>query len=178
MVDGSVSRQTETGSSFSSSSFLNNEAIQTVLSSLNSLTVFFSSSFSNLPLQELIRLVWIIGGYILLRPYLESGFRRLFATQENDSDTLAAAAAPAAAPAADDAAGPAGDASSPKRGPAAAGPVDGVENVGAGIATGRDVWGAAARNRQAMMRRAWEEEQARLAEEHDLDDIDPDLLED
>lgn len=166
MVDGSVSEQTQTGSS--SSSLLNTEGIQTVLSSLNSLTAFFSSSFSKLPLQELIRLIWIIGGYILLRPYLECGFRRLFATQENDSDTLAAA----------DAAASADDASSPKREPAAAGSVDGVGNVGAGITTGRDAWGAAARNRQAMIRRAWEEEQARLAEEHDLDDIDPDLLED
>ena len=156
MADESLSQQTETGSYFF------NEGIQTVVSSLDFLTAFLSK----LPLQELIRLVWIIGGYILFRPYLERGLRKLFATQEKNSDTIAA-----------DAAAAADDASSPKRDPGA-GSFDGVDNVSAGTTTARDAWGAAARNRQAMIRRAWEEEQARLAEEHDLDDIDPDLLED
>jgi hypothetical protein len=51
----------------------------------------FTSFLSVLPLQQLIRLAWIVGGYILLRPYLELGFRKLFATQaEHDSDTVAA----------------------------------------------------------------------------------------
>jgi hypothetical protein len=151
MADESLSQQTETGSYFF-------EGIQTVVSSLDFLTAFLSK----LPLQELIRLVWIIGGYILFRPYLERGLRKLFATQKKNSDTIAAAA---------------DDASSPKRDPGA-GSLDGVDNVSAGTTTARDAWGATARNRQAMIRQAWEEEQARLAEEHDLDDIDPDLLED
>jgi hypothetical protein len=153
MADGPGFQQTETGSSS-----LHDEGVQTVLSGLNILTAFLSK----LPLQELVRLVWIIGGYILFRPYLERGFRRLFATQEDDSDTLVGAA---------------GDTSSPKRGPAT-GSANGGENVSAGITTGRDAWGSAARNRQAMILEAWKEEQARLAEEHDLDDIDPVLLED
>ena len=52
--------------------------------------------------------------------------------------------------------------------------------AGAGVASRSPVtaWGAAARKRRAVMLRAWEEEQARLAEERDLDGIDADLLED
>jgi len=46
------------------------------------------------------------------------------------------------------------------------------------VAAGRTAWSVAARKRKVMIRQAWEEEQARLAEEHDLDSIDPDLLED
>jgi Protein trafficking PGA2 len=127
-----------------------NHAYYALLSSLN----YFTSFLSKLPLQQLIRLVWIIGGYILLRPYLELGFRKLFATQENDSDTIAEAAE-----------------ASPVKG-------EPLENSRAGITTGSTAWGAAARKRQAIILESWEKEQARLVEEHDLDGVDPDLLED
>jgi hypothetical protein len=129
-----------------------NNTISTLLSSLNS----FPSSFSGLDLQKFIRLASIIGGYILLRPYIELGFRKLFATQkEQDSDTVAPEAS--------------------KVPPSKINPAGGIS---AEATIGRTGWGAAARKRREMILQAWEEEQARLAEERDLDGIDPDLLED
>jgi hypothetical protein len=150
VVDSSL-QQTNGGSS----TF--NGAIYNLQSTINS----FSSFLCKLPLQQLIRLVWIIGGYILLRPYLELAFRKLFATQENDLDKTAAAA----------------NEPPQKRNPVG-GPLDGLEPDIAGLTTGNAAWGAAARKRQAMILQAWEKEQARHVEEHDVDGIDPDLLED
>ena len=127
---------------------------------LTSILKSFTSFLFKLPLQQLIRLAWIIGGYILLRPYLELGFQKLFATQEeHGSDSIPAAAV--------------------RKGNAAGGVVDDFETKGlsSGTTTGSAAWGAAARNRQAIILQAWEEEQARLAEERDFDGIDPDLLE-
>ena len=128
-----------------------NDASLVLLSVFSSLKTFLSK----LPLHQLIRLAWIIGGYILLRPYIELGFRKLFAGQEEHaSDTVRAA----------------GITPPPQEFSAS-----GINNE---AAVGRTAWGAAARKRKVMIRQAWEEEQAKLAEEHDLDGIDPDLLED
>jgi len=128
-----------------------NDASLVLLSVFSSLKTFLSK----LPLHQLIRLAWVIGGYILLRPYIELGFRKLFAGQEeHTSDTVRAA----------------GITSPPQELS-----VSGMENE---ALVGRTAWGAAARKRKVIIRQAWEEEQARLAEEHDLDGIDPDLLED
>jgi hypothetical protein len=134
--------------------------------SLALLSVFTSlkSFLSKLPLHQLIRLAWIIGGYILLRPYIELGLRKLFAGQEaHASDTAGAAGT-----------------TPPSQELSANGIGVGIKTSGMNneAAVGRTAWGAAARKRKAMIRQAWEEEQARLAEEHDLDGIDPDLLED
>jgi Protein trafficking PGA2 len=134
--------------------------------SLALLSVFssFKSFLSKLPLYQLIRLAWIIGGYILLRPYIELGLRKLFAGQEGHaSDTVRAAGI-----------------TPPPQELSASGIGDGIKTDGTNneAAVGRTAWGAAARKRKVMIRQAWEEEQARLAEEHDLDGIDPDLLED
>ncbi|EEP75319.1 predicted protein [Uncinocarpus reesii 1704] len=41
-------------------------------------TTNVSSSISNLTIRDYIRLVWIIGGYLFLRPYLDKGFRKMF----------------------------------------------------------------------------------------------------
>jgi hypothetical protein len=131
-------------------------------STLNDASLFLLSGFSSLksflsklPLHQLIRLAWIIGGYILLRPYIELGLRKLFAGQEEHaSDTVRAAGI-----------------TSPPQEFSASGMNDEA-------AVGRTAWGAAARKRKVMIRQAWEEEQARLAEEQDWDGIDPDLLED
>jgi len=128
-----------------------NDASLVLLSVFSSLKTFLSK----LPLHQLIRLAWIIGGYILLRPYIELGLRKLFAGQEEQaSDTVRAAGITP---------------------PPQESPTSGMNNE---AAVGRAAWGAAARKRKVMIRQAWEEEQARLAEEHDLDGIDPDLLED
>ena len=128
-----------------------NDASLVLLSVFSSLKTFLSK----LPLHQLIRLAWIIGGYILLRPYIELGLRKLFAGQEEHaSDTVRAA----------------GITPPPQEFSAS-----GMNNE---AAVGRTAWGAAARKRKVIIRQAWEEEQARLAEEHDLDGIDPDLLED
>jgi hypothetical protein len=134
--------------------------------SLALLSVFssFKSFLSKLPLHQLIRLVWIIGGYILLRPYIELGLRKLFAGQEGHaSDTVGAAGI-----------------TPPSQELSASGIGDGIKTGGMNGEAAVEVtaWGAAARKRKVMIRQAWEEEQARLAEEHDLDGIDPDLLED
>ena len=136
--------------------FYINDAVNSFPSTLES----FASFISSLPLQQLIRLAWIIGGYILLRPYLEFGFRKLFANQkEHESDAIASAAE-----------GP------PRNGNAADGVAD-YNGMNSGATSGLTAWGAAARKREAMIRQAWVEEQARLAEELDFDGIDPDLLE-
>ena len=128
-----------------------NDASLVLLSVFGSLKTFLSK----LPLHQLVRLAWIIGGYILLRPYIELGLRKLFAGQEEHaSDTVRAA----------------GITSPPQEFS-----TSGMNNE---ATVGRTAWGAAARKRKVMIRQAWEEEQARLAEEHDLDGIDPDLLED
>jgi len=128
-----------------------NDASLVLLSVFNSLKTFLSK----LPLHQLIRLAWIIGGYILLRPYIVLGLRKLFAGQEEHaSDTVRAA----------------GITPPPQEFSAS-----GMNNE---ATVGRTAWGDAARKRKVMIRQAWEEEQAKLAEEHDLDGIDPDLLED
>jgi Protein trafficking PGA2 len=134
--------------------------------SLALLSVFssFKSFLSKLPLHQLIRLVWIIGGYILLRPYIELGLRKLFTGQEGHaSDTVGTAGI-----------------TPPSQELSASGIGDGIKTGGMNGEAAVEVtaWGAAARKRKVMVRQAWEEEQARLAEEHDLDGIDPDLLED
>ena len=133
-----------------------NDAVNSFPSTLDS----FASFVSSLPLQQLIRLAWIIGGYVLLRPYLELGFRTLFANQnEHESDGIASAAE-----------GP------PQNGNAADGVAD-YNDRNSGATAGLTAWGAAARKRKAMVRQAWEELQARQAEALDFDGIDPDLLE-
>ena len=137
-----------------------NDTSLTLLSVLGSFKYFLSK----LPLHQLIRLAWIIGGYILLRPYIELGLRKLFAGQEEyDSDTVRAAGI-----------------TPPPQELSASGIGDGVKtgDMNDEAVVGRTAWGAAARKRKVMIRQAWEEEQARLAEEHDMDGIDPDLLED
>src|SRR5271168_5188031 len=132
-----------------------NDASLVLLSVFSSLKTFLSK----LPLHQLIRLAWIIGGYILLRPYIELGLRKLFAGQEGHaSDTVRAAGI-----------------TPPPRELPAGGIGGGIKTGGMNgeAAVGVTAWGAAARKRKVMIRQAWEEEQARLAEEHDLDGIDP-----
>ncbi|WEW59155.1 hypothetical protein PRK78_004624 [Emydomyces testavorans] len=41
-------------------------------------TTNVSSSVSNLTVRDYIRLIWMIGGYLFLRPYLDKGFRKMF----------------------------------------------------------------------------------------------------
>lgn len=106
-----------------------------------------SSTISHLTVYDYIRLVWIVGGYIFLRPYLELGFRKLFATQY-------------------------GEGSGPVAAVGALSDEQGSQTIGP---TG---WGATARKRHAMIMEAWEDEQAKRAEEEDLEGIDPELLED
>src|SRR5271155_4109213 len=68
-----------------------NDASLVLLSLFSSLKTFLSK----LPLHQLIRLAWIIGGYILLRPYIELGLRKLFAGQEeHTSDKVRATGIP------------------------------------------------------------------------------------
>lgn len=104
----------------------------------------------HLTLQHYIRLVWIIGGYLFLRPYIELGFRKLFSSQKERTGDVA------------------GTADNPLQ----------DEDAGMGDTTSTTGWGADARKRQAIVMQAWEEEQAKIAEANKWDGIDPELLED
>jgi len=124
--------------------------IATITSSLQQLCSPVADSLSDLTPQHYIRLIWIVGAYIFLRPYIELGFRKLFATQKEP--TMASARTTSA--------------------------LNEDDSGGREETAETTSWGAAARKRQAIVIHAWEEEQRRIAEEDDWDGIDPDLLED
>jgi len=122
-----------------------------------------TESVSQLTVDHYIRIVWIIGGYIFLRPYIERGFQRLFATQNEHVASERT--------------------SSPARGSAISLEDDAAEEILRADSKNLDTagatsWGSAARKRQAIIMKAWDKEQARVAAEEDFDGIDPDLLED
>lgn len=56
--------------------------LATLLATIQTYVANFTSNvsrtFSNLSLRDYIRIVWIVGGYLFLRPYIEIGFRKLF----------------------------------------------------------------------------------------------------
>lgn len=123
-----------------------------------------TESASQLTVNHYIRLVWIVGGYIFLRPYIERGFQRLFATQNEhvpNEGTSSSTGDSAVSLEDDDASGK---------------PIRAGSN--SQDTAGDTSWGSAARKRQAIIMKAWDKEQARLAAENDFDGIDPDLLED
>lgn len=110
------------------------------------------SPFACLSIQEYIRLVWIIGGYLFLRPYLDLAFRKWFAMNEDTEPKIGTAIVELESDSATKSAS--------------------KEN-GSTFA-----WGDGARKRQIAMMQAWEEEQEMKREEEDFEGIDPELLED
>ncbi|KAM5466676.1 hypothetical protein MauCBS54593_005933 [Microsporum audouinii] len=127
-----------------------------------------STSVSNLTIQDYIRLVWIIGGYYFLRPYLDKGFRKLL-----DSGTAKREAEEAAAA---ETAGKAKMSANALRQGDTAGDSD-EEEEDEGESTGVSNWGKSARRKQRNFMKYLEQEAERKRAEDDDKDI-ADLLED
>ncbi|KAF3484445.1 uncharacterized protein GIQ15_03769 [Arthroderma uncinatum] len=133
----------------------------------SNLTTNVSTSVTNLTLRDYIRLVWIIGGYYFLRPYLDKGFKKLL-----DSGNKKAEAEEAAA---EDAAVRAKLSANALR--------DGgnleesEEEDDEGESTGVSNWGKSARRKQRNFMKFLEQEGERKRAEDDDKDI-ADLLED
>ncbi|EER38575.1 conserved hypothetical protein [Histoplasma capsulatum var. duboisii H88] len=151
------------------------------------LTSNLSNSLSSLTLRDYIRLVWIIGGYLFLRPYIDAGFRKLLNTNMDKADAEEKERERAEVEAAN--AGSAGAkakiSANALRGALGVGS-DSEENEeeGGENGTGRAVkpsgvpqWGKSARRRQKRVLRQLEEAGERLREDEDDNDI-ADLLED
>ncbi|KAI1960195.1 hypothetical protein LOZ58_003914 [Ophidiomyces ophidiicola] len=49
-----------------------------------------AQSISYLTLRDYIRLVWLVGGYLFLRPYLDKGFRKMFETDISKTEKVEA----------------------------------------------------------------------------------------
>ncbi|PGH01905.1 hypothetical protein GX51_04959 [Blastomyces parvus] len=137
------------------------------------LTTNVSSSVSSLTVRDYIRLVWIIGGYIFLRPYLDTGFRKLLNTQMDKSDAEEKERERAEAEAANS--GSAG--ARAKMSANALRGALGVESDSEEEDEDEDVpqWGKSARRRQKRVLKQLEEAGERLREDEDDKDI-ADLL--
>ncbi|PGH18406.1 hypothetical protein AJ79_00475 [Helicocarpus griseus UAMH5409] len=53
---------------------------------LDTFTTNLSTTVSSLTLRDYIRLVWIIGGYLFMRPYLDAAFRKLLTSNMDKAD--------------------------------------------------------------------------------------------
>ncbi|PGH07583.1 hypothetical protein AJ80_07972 [Polytolypa hystricis UAMH7299] len=67
-------------------------ALTTLQTWTSNITSNVSNSIPHLTLRDYIRLVWIIGGYIFLRPYLDKAFRKLLESHTDKTDAADAAA--------------------------------------------------------------------------------------
>ncbi|EEQ90953.1 hypothetical protein RJZ56_005991 [Blastomyces dermatitidis] len=143
------------------------------------LTTNVSSSVSSLTLRDYIRLVWIIGGYLFLRPYLDTGFRKLLNTNMDKSDAEERERERAEAEAAN--AGSAGAtakiSANALRGALGVGSDSEDDEEGPEKTQAVPQWGKSARRRQKRVLRQLEEAGERLREDEDDKDI-ADLLED
>ncbi|EEH42059.1 hypothetical protein PAAG_03980 [Paracoccidioides lutzii Pb01] len=137
-----------------------------------------SNSVTSLTLRDYIRLIWIIGGYLFLRPYLDSGFRKLFTSNMDKSDAEEKAQEQAELEAA--AVGSVGAraklSANALRGALGDDSESNEEEDGTGETTGVPQWGRSARRRQRRVLRKLEEAALRHKEEEDDKDI-ADLLE-
>lgn len=177
--------------------------ISNLLTTLNlyttNLTTNVSTSISALTVKDYIRLIWIIGGYIFLRPYLDKGFQKLLNSanrkeEEKEKEEEAATAAAAAGGDEDAARKQRKELKRAKREVNALRGVNGGDVGGKGgdddddsesesdeeaeaQATGVPTWGKSARRRQKNFFKHLEKEAERMKEEEDDKDIE-DLLED
>lgn len=139
------------------------QSLSSVTNALQTWYANLADSFSALTLKDYIRLVWIIGGYLFLRPYLDRGFRKLM-----ESGASAAERAKPEAAAVDKS-----KMSGNGRGLAA----DSEEDEDGGAKNAVPQWGKAARKRQRKFLKRVEQEAERKREEEEDRDI-ADLLED
>ncbi|KAK2748003.1 hypothetical protein FQN57_001594 [Myotisia sp. PD_48] len=144
-----------------------NAIIDTIYTWYSNFTNNVTSSVSNLTVRDYIRLVWLIGGYLFLRPYLDKGFRKLmeYGVKKEGEET----------------AFPQGGVKKTKlsanalRGEEEEEEEDGEE--GTAEASGVMNWGATARRKQRKYMDYLEQEAERRKAEDDDKDIE-DLLED
>ncbi|EAS34684.3 uncharacterized protein CIMG_00038 [Coccidioides immitis RS] len=134
-------------------------------------TTNVSNSVSNLTVRDYIRLVWIIGGYMFLRPYLDKGFRRLFEKGVAKSEKAEEAQAEAQAQQAGGAMLTANDLRDGRGNESE----DDDDDGGASSAVPQ--WGKSARRKQRKFLEFLEQEAERRREDDDDRDI-ADLLED
>ncbi|KAK2808627.1 hypothetical protein FQN50_004490 [Emmonsiellopsis sp. PD_5] len=148
------------------------DLLTTISTYTTNLTTNLSTSVSSLTLRDYIRLIWIIGGYLFLRPYLDAGFRKLLTFNMDKSDKEQEERERTEA----EAAGVHGAkvAANKLRG-AVEGESDEEEEEEE--VEGEVQWGKSARRRQKQFLRHLEEEAERRKEEEDDRDI-ADLLED
>ncbi|KAI5300909.1 hypothetical protein KEM55_004039 [Ascosphaera atra] len=128
-------------------------------------------TFSSLSIRDYIRIVWIIGGYVFMRPYLEKLFRKMFekgqARQHAEEEEEEREAAAEGRMTAND-----------LRGTSTAVKEDEVDDEDEELVNRKvPQWGRNARLRQKKAMRLIEEEFERRKEEEDDKDI-ADLLED
>ncbi|EEH18431.1 hypothetical protein PABG_00994 [Paracoccidioides brasiliensis Pb03] len=136
-----------------------------------------SNSVTSLTLRDYIRLIWIIGGYLFLRPYLDSGFRKLFTSNMDKSDAEEKAQEQAEAAVVGSVGARAKLSANVLRGALGDNSESNDEEDGTGETTGVPQWGKSARRRQRRVLRQLEEAALRHKEEEDDKDI-ADLLED
>ncbi|ODH51173.1 hypothetical protein GX48_02598 [Paracoccidioides brasiliensis] len=136
-----------------------------------------SNSVTSLTLRDYIRLIWIIGGYLFLRPYLDSGFRKLFTSNMDKSDAEEKAQEQAEAAAVGSVGARAKLSANALRGALGDNSESNDEEDGKGETTGVPQWGKSAWRRQRRVLRQLEEAALRHKEEEDDKDI-ADLLED
>jgi hypothetical protein len=122
-----------------------------------------SNTFSNLSLRDYIRIIWIVGGYLFLRPYLDKGFAKL---QNRGAAKMESAEREESERAA---------AETTTRGTETTGSGDGQEQ-GAEESKKVPQWGKSARTKQEKYMEWLEKESERLQQEEDDKDI-ADLLE-
>ncbi|OJD12687.1 hypothetical protein AJ78_06755 [Emergomyces pasteurianus Ep9510] len=161
-------------------------ALTTLRSWSTNITTNVSNSVSSLTLRDYIRLVWIIGGYLFLRPYLDAGFRKLlnFNMDKSDAEEKEREQAEVEAANAGSAGAKAKMSANALRGALGVGSDSEEEDEdGGGEGTGTETiqhvpqWGKSARRRQKRVLRQLEEAGERLKEDEDDKDI-ADLLED
>ncbi|PGH34601.1 hypothetical protein GX50_02584 [[Emmonsia] crescens] len=145
-----------------------------------------SNSVSSLTIRDCIRLIWLIGGYLFLRPYLDAGFRKLltFNMDKSDEEEKERERAETEAANAGSAGAKAKMSANALRGALGTGSdsegeeeEEGVEGTGKAKTQGVPQWGKSARRRQKRVLRQLEEAGERLKEDEDDKDI-ADLLED
>ncbi|KAL1954104.1 hypothetical protein VTO42DRAFT_1728 [Malbranchea cinnamomea] len=141
-------------------------------------TTNVAESFAGLSVRDYIRLVWIIGGYLFLRPYLDKGFRKLMDRGHQKAEAAQAQAEREEAErrAKSDAAG-AKMSGNMLRGAFVEEDDDDSESDGDGRASAVPQWGKSARRRQRKFMEWLEQEAERRRNEDDDKDI-ADLLED
>ncbi|KAI5300481.1 hypothetical protein KEM56_002425 [Ascosphaera pollenicola] len=132
-------------------------------------------TFATLSIRDYIRLVWIVGGYIILRPYLEKLFKFMFDRgqkkneegEEEEEEDLATGKTKLSA----------NDLRGVSSGVDYPGQEDEEESENENVKPPVPQWGRAARLRQKKAIQLIEEEYARRQAEEDDKDIE-DLLED